>query len=185
MLATCQFVADLDPTCMSGPTFSRSQYHPKKKTSAAFAPLSLPHRLRLKSSRLCLFPCLLVWLVVALSCCVSSIALSCCVISSRRHVTLCCVASSCLVVMSSCHLVVSSHLASSLRCAPLHISSHSLCSVGCCVVTLHLVHASPRMSRHRDLHLCRSLLSRCVSSRRHIASRYHVPSCSFLSSGLI
>jgi hypothetical protein len=96
-----------------------------------------------------------------------------CVVTSRRHDT------------SSRRLVVLSRLASSLRRAPLRISSHLLCSVGCCVVALRLVLASPRASRRRDLPLCRSLLSRRVSSRRRIASRHHVPSCSILSSGLV
>jgi hypothetical protein len=162
----------------------------KKNISTTSAPLS-SHHLCLSSSRLCLFPCPLVRLVVALSCCVSSFALSHCIVPSCRHATLRCVRSSPLVVTTRRHdtssrrLVVLSRLASSLRRAPLRISSHLLCSVGCCVVALRLVLASPRASRRRDLPLCRSLLSRRVSSRRRIASRHHVPSCSILSSGLV
>ena len=88
----------------------------------------------------------------------------CCVVTSRRHNT------------SSCRLVVLSRLASSLRCAPLHISSHLLCLVGCCVVALRLVLASPRASHCHDLPLCCLLLSCCVSTRRRIASLHHIPS---------
>jgi hypothetical protein len=89
-----------------------------------------------------------------------------CVVTSRRHNS------------SSCRLVVLSRLASLLRRAPLRISSHLLCLVGCCIVALRLVLASPCASRRPDLPLCRSLLSCCVSSRQRIASRHHVPSCS-------
>jgi hypothetical protein len=73
------------------------------------------------------------------------------------------------VITSRCHntssrlLVVLSCLASSLSQAPLRISSHPLCAVGCCIVALRLVLASPHTS-HRDLPLCGSLLSHCISS---------------------
>jgi hypothetical protein len=100
-------------------------------------------------------------------------------VTSPCHVALYCVVVSHRHDMSFHRLIVLSHLASSLHHAPLLISSHPLCSVGCCVVALPLVLTSPCTSRRRDLPLCRSLLSRCVSSCRRIACRYNVPSCSF------
>ena len=89
-----------------------------------------------------------------------------CVVTSRRHNT------------SSCCLVVLSRLASALRRAPLRISSHLFFLVGCCVVALRLVLAFPRVSRRRDLPLCRLLLPCFVSSHRRIVSCHHVPLCS-------
>jgi hypothetical protein len=127
------------------------------------APLS-SHHLHLLSSRHCLFPCPLVWLVVEWLCCVLLLTLSCCIIPPRRHTTLCC------AVLhhnpsSSQHDVSSSRcIVLSLCRAPLCISSHPLCLVGCCVVALRLVLASPRASCRRDLPLCCLLLLCCVLS---------------------
>ncbi len=126
-----------------------------------------------------------------IGCCIVVLCLVVCIvllhrsIALPRHVALRCVVTSCRHNTSSRRLVVLSRLALSLCCAPLRISSHLFFLVGCCVVALHLILASPHASRCHDLPLCCSLLSRCVSSCCCIASRHHVASCSFLSSGLV
>ena len=92
-------------------------------------------------------------------CCVFVLCLVVCAVPLRRsvallhHFELCCVVTSCHHNTLSCRLVVLSCLASLLRCAPLRILSHLLCSVDGCAVALHLVVASSHGS-----HCCNLLL---------------------------
>ena len=110
----------------------------KKNISAASCPLSL-HRLCLLSSRPCLFPCLLVWLVVALSCCVSSFVLSHCIVPSLSHATLHCVASSHLVITARRLILSLSCLVLTHCCVTPPCTSHHTCFVWSVVALSHCI----------------------------------------------
>ena len=81
--------------------------------------------------RLCLLPYPLVWLVVALLCCVLSFALSCRVVPSRRHV--CCAASAPL--LSHCLRLLLSRL-----CLLPYLLVQLVVALSCCVLSFALSH---------------------------------------------
>jgi hypothetical protein len=114
----------------------------------------------------------LVGCCVVVLCLVVCLVLLCRSVASPCHVALCCVVTSCRHDTLSRCLVVLSSLASLLCHAPSRISSHQLCSVGCCVVALRLVVASPCASCRCDLLSYRLLLSvvvlRLFTTSRHV-----------------
>ena len=155
-----------------------------RRHCSPFVALSSP--LIVVSSPLSVSACLVGCCIVVLCLVVCIVPLHCSV-ASPRHVALRCVASSRLVITTRFLVVSLSCLILPRRCVPPPCTSHHTHFVWLVVVSLRCISSllPHRTSHCRDLPLCRLLLSHCVLSRHCIASGHHVPSCSFLSSGLV